>query len=97
MLLGRHSGTVESGVIIGAWLGSPCTTWSRALREPLRSISIQVITACVRLGILVYLENPSAPVMWHAPSFGLFCFVLTVTLMFLICAGLGLPGGSVQG
>ena len=31
-------GWLQGGVIIGVWLGTPCTTWSRALRRPLRSI-----------------------------------------------------------
>ncbi|CAK0798002.1 unnamed protein product, partial [Prorocentrum cordatum] len=31
-------GWLQGRVILGVWLGTPCTTWSRALRKPLRSI-----------------------------------------------------------
>ena len=33
----RILGWISSGVVAGVWLGTPCSTWTRALRSPLRS------------------------------------------------------------
>ena len=33
----RILGWITSGVVAGVWLGTPCSTWTRALRSPLRS------------------------------------------------------------
>ena len=33
----RILGWIASGVVAGVWLGTPCSTWTRALRSPLRS------------------------------------------------------------
>ena len=30
-------GWIRSGLVLGIFLGTPCTSWSRALRQPLRS------------------------------------------------------------
>ena len=33
----RILGWISSGVVAGVWLGTPCSTWTRALRVPLRT------------------------------------------------------------
>ena len=35
--LNRILGWISGGVIAGVWLGTPCSTWTRALRAPLRT------------------------------------------------------------
>ena len=35
--LNRILGWIAGGVVAGVWLGTPCSTWTRALRAPLRT------------------------------------------------------------
>ena len=93
-------GWITSGAVLAVWLGTPCTTFSRARRGPpgsswgpLRSgkalwgldglcerdqaklrvgnacfrVSLNIIRACVRMNVPVYLENPASSMMFQMP------------------------------
>ncbi|CAK0897757.1 unnamed protein product, partial [Prorocentrum cordatum] len=82
-------GWITSGCIAGIWLGTPCTTWSQALRRPLRSRRHPMGLPGLSVGEQARLEVGNL-------TFKFSCKVIRLAVKWNIAVYLENPAGSLM-